>query len=539
MFCFFSCVFLATCAVVLQPQAAVEIPTKVSNDTLFSKEENFSGRIKPLNIIIVSVPFSPMHSPVSIGQELCLRGHNVTVASFGVEGETKAKKYSSHCALRYISLGTNPLSSQEASETCMKHITTTNNTLIQANRAVKHVFSKFYGKLDGPFEKILFDKLISPDFAIITLPLGNIPHILRKHGIDFAINMPGNAAPPLVDHVAAWVPPSFITVTPERMNFLVRVIVLTLNSAVYGVKHFGTALRLIPESVGEFDISQTRGKLWLFNSVPGLDYPQPFPPLLQYTGCLSDIDKAEEFPAEVLSFLESVPADKPVVYISYGTFVALSRDVVHHIVDTLAEENLYVLWALPKPQQVGLPEQLPSNVLVHNWIPTTRALAHPKVRVFVSHCGVNSVLESLAQGVPIVGYPQLGDQLPLCSRVAYLGAGITAPKPQSWLRKEDILNVLENPSYTQHAEAFKRLFKLFGGVRRAADLVEAAALGDLSLLVTPRELSFSNWFFLGGYDLLIAAGVFCALMPKLLCSALNRCLGPHRSTARHVKEHAS
>ncbi|KAM0885202.1 hypothetical protein ACQ4PT_030502 [Festuca glaucescens] len=45
------------------------------------------------------------------------------------------------------------------------------------------------------------------------------------------------------------------------------------------------------------------------------------------------------------------------------------------------------------------------GVVVHGWAPQVRILAHGSTGAFLSHCGWNSVLESLAHGVPILGWP--------------------------------------------------------------------------------------------------------------------------------------
>ncbi|KAM2178410.1 hypothetical protein ACFX1R_033488 [Malus domestica] len=50
------------------------------------------------------------------------------------------------------------------------------------------------------------------------------------------------------------------------------------------------------------------------------------------------------------------------------------------------------------------------GLLVHNWAPQLEILSHKSTGVFVSHCGWNSVMESLSQGVPIVGWPLAAEQ---------------------------------------------------------------------------------------------------------------------------------
>ena len=45
------------------------------------------------------------------------------------------------------------------------------------------------------------------------------------------------------------------------------------------------------------------------------------------------------------------------------------------------------------------------------WAPQVQVLVHSSTGVFVTHCGWNSVLESIASGVPMIGRPFFGDQL--------------------------------------------------------------------------------------------------------------------------------
>jgi UDP:flavonoid glycosyltransferase YjiC (YdhE family) len=50
------------------------------------------------------------------------------------------------------------------------------------------------------------------------------------------------------------------------------------------------------------------------------------------------------------------------------------------------------------------------GLLVHGWAPQVSILAHGSTGAFLSHCGWNSVLESLTHGVPIVGWPLSAEQ---------------------------------------------------------------------------------------------------------------------------------
>lgn len=56
------------------------------------------------------------------------------------------------------------------------------------------------------------------------------------------------------------------------------------------------------------------------------------------------------------------------------------------------------------------PVEMPKNVLTLKWLPQNDILAHPNIRLFISHCGLGGVAEARYYGVPILGIPLFGDQ---------------------------------------------------------------------------------------------------------------------------------
>lgn len=61
----------------------------------------------------------------------------------------------------------------------------------------------------------------------------------------------------------------------------------------------------------------------------------------------------------------------------------------------------------------GFEERVKENklgLIIRKWAPQLLILSHPSTGGFLSHCGWNSVLESLTQGVPIIGWPMTADQ---------------------------------------------------------------------------------------------------------------------------------
>ncbi|EDL75668.1 rCG50973 [Rattus norvegicus] len=54
--------------------------------------------------------------------------------------------------------------------------------------------------------------------------------------------------------------------------------------------------------------------------------------------------------------------------------------------------------------------RLAPNVKIVDWIPQSDLLAHPRIHLFVTHGGLNSINEAIQHGVPMVGITVFGDQ---------------------------------------------------------------------------------------------------------------------------------
>jgi UDP:flavonoid glycosyltransferase YjiC (YdhE family) len=220
--------------------------------------------------------------------------------------------------------------------------------------------------------------------------------------------------------------------------------------------------------------SRLRNRLVLIDSAFGLEYPRPLPPLLQMVGPMLP-EVIEPLPSDYASWLGDGP---PVVYANLGTVAIASERLLGILREGFAAEDFRVLWGLRRSQHALLPTPLPGNLRVEAWVPSPLAiLAHPNVKVFVSHCGINSVHESLYAGTPIVGIPLFGDQLDMGLRVQDAGVGLLLGKGRLTATglREAIRRVLSDPSFTRNIPAIQSSFSLAGGVRRAADLIEHLA----------------------------------------------------------------
>ena len=115
---------------------------------------------------------------------------------------------------------------------------------------------------------------------------------------------------------------------------------------------------------------------------------------------------------------------------------------------------------------------LPRNPLVVEYAPQLELLQ--RASLTITHAGLNTTLESLSCGVPLVAIPITNDQPGVATRITHKGVGevvpldrLTVPKLQAAIRK-----VLSDNSYRENATKLREAIQRAGGVRRAADIVE-------------------------------------------------------------------
>ncbi|KAF2933133.1 UDP-glycosyltransferase 92A1 isoform X2 [Oryza sativa Japonica Group] len=87
------------------------------------------------------------------------------------------------------------------------------------------------------------------------------------------------------------------------------------------------------------------------------------------------------------------------------------------------------------------------GLLIHGWAPQVSILAHASTGAFLSHCGWNSVLESMAHGVPIIAWPLTADQFFNAQMLEEWGACVEVSRG-NWpdspaLERERVVEVVE------------------------------------------------------------------------------------------------
>ncbi|CAA7036721.1 unnamed protein product [Microthlaspi erraticum] len=119
------------------------------------------------------------------------------------------------------------------------------------------------------------------------------------------------------------------------------------------------------------------------------------------------------------SCMEWLNKQKPrsVIYISIGSIAHMETKEVLEMAWGLYDSNQAFLWVI-RPGSIPGSESLLEDVskivsekgYIVKWAPQVEVLAHPSVGGFWSHCGWNSTLESVAEGVPMICRPFTGEQ---------------------------------------------------------------------------------------------------------------------------------
>jgi zeaxanthin glucosyltransferase len=121
------------------------------------------------------------------------------------------------------------------------------------------------------------------------------------------------------------------------------------------------------------------------------------------------------------------------------------------------------------PKQIG---PVPGNAIIVNQAPQLELLK--RTSVCITHAGLNTVLESLAQGVPQVAIPITFDQPGVAVRIAAKKTGVTMPFEELTSDHLSTLlgEVLNNTVYRENARRLQDIIAKTNGLSMAADIVE-------------------------------------------------------------------
>lgn len=260
--------------------------------------------------------------------------------------------------------------------------------------------------------------------------------------------------------------PIQMSANTDHMTFPQRVknlIFLFINN------HFGYKLtqepierafqRIRPGTSASLADASRQAAIILHNVDSALEYPRPtFPNVIQVGGM--HCKPGRRLSEDMEHFMQtSGPSD--VILFNMGTTVSY-KTAPGHIVDiffrVFSSIPAKVVWKYDGP----VPPNVSSKIKLVKWLPSQQnLLAHPQTKLFICHGGLNSILEAIYHGVPVLGIPMFGDQRDNMIRVEDKGMGIMLKKTDLSLTKfrSAILQALTEQKYKVKAKKLSKIMR--------------------------------------------------------------------------------
>lgn len=186
--------------------------------------------------------------------------------------------------------------------------------------------------------------------------------------------------------------------------------------------------------------------------------PRPMVPAMIEVGGLQIKDPPSLLPKNLQDWLDG--AEHGVIYMSMGSNIksaGLSPKVLSSIINSFAKLKERIIWKFENDSLPGLSK----NIMISEWLPQSDLLAHPKLKLFITHGGLGGIIEARHYGIPLVGIPIFGDQMANC-RMAQ-EEGMAEVVHYNDLTEESFTNVIKtvlyNSNYEQKAKLISRTFR--------------------------------------------------------------------------------
>ncbi len=396
-----------------------------------------------------------LNTMLPLGQEMQRRGHKVTF--FGIV-DAQAKVLAAGLEFRSIGEAEFPLGASESLFTELGKLT--------GLAAIKYTMdwiessAKIFLK-DGPdairaaqIEALLVDQIASEG--------GIVAELLDIPFVTVCSALPFNQEPAIPPLFTTWIYDSswWAILRNQLVYFLVNPFTKPMKKLR---SSYRKSWQLPPETSCDSSLA-------IVTQQPAeFEYPrQNLPEYFHFTGPYHNKTsrKPVDFPWDKLT-------GKPLIYASMGTLQNQLNDVFLAIATACIDLDAQLVISLGGASLEGLPA-LPGDPIVVSYAPQLALLECASVAI--THAGMNTALECLTYGVPMVAIPITNDQPGVAARIAWTGAGEIVPLNKlTAARLETALKlVLTKESYRQNALRLKQSIAKSGGVSHAADIIELA-----------------------------------------------------------------
>mmetsp|Transcript_2452 Transcript_2452/g.2885 ORF Transcript_2452/g.2885 Transcript_2452/m.2885 type:complete len:520 (-) Transcript_2452:178-1737(-) len=275
----------------------------------------------------------------------------------------------------------------------------------------------------------------------------------------------------------------------------------------------------------------------------GFEVARSLPPHVKLVGPV--VREATPLAESVQQWVEA--DDSPVVYVAMGTIMQVSTEKAAAITRGLLRvPRVRVLWSTSAPYAnealATLSPAQQARVMVAPFVAQVALLQHANVKAFVSHCGANSLYESLYAGTPVLALPLALDAFDLSARATESGAAMLMD--YKLLTADSVFeaasHMLSHPSFAERAHWVAGILKASGGGEAAATYVEYLAEFGFDHLVPVQRQQASSAFAYYQGDVMLFLGaivlVLVLLLVKLLRMGWACCCGGSKGASEANKK---
>ncbi|KAL6650402.1 hypothetical protein ACP70R_009327 [Stipagrostis hirtigluma subsp. patula] len=162
-----------------------------------------------------------------------------------------------------------------------------------------------------------------------------------------------------------------------------------------------------------------------------------------------------------MTWLDKQPPGS-VVLVSYGTVSDYDEAQLEELGNGLCNSGKPFLWVVRSNEEHKLSDKLREKCKEHglivSWCPQLEVLAHKATGCFLTHCGWNSTLEAIANGVPTVAIPHWADQPTIARYMESMwGMGVRVRKNEKGLvTREEVERCIKEVMDGERNDEYKR-----------------------------------------------------------------------------------
>ncbi|XP_037038181.1 UDP-glycosyltransferase UGT4-like isoform X2 [Bradysia coprophila] len=330
--------------------------------------------------------------------------------------------------------------------------------LMMTNYTLNHeVFQKFLHTKDIHFDVVVMEVFLNEAFL-------GIGHYFNAPVIGFSAfgaskstnNMVGTPTPmSYIPHIAFADLESFLQRVINVLGYIGEEIIMNWFYMPEQEKIYNA---IFPDPKPKLEELQKNVSLVLLNNHFSLSFPRPYVPNMIEVGGLQINRTPKPLPSDLQTLMDE--AIHGVIYFSLGSNIKskhIPADQQIEILNVFRKLKQTVLWKWDGQVADGKP----NNVYVSAWYPQDDLLAHPNVKLFITHGGLLSLTETIYHAVPIIGIPFFADQQVNMARAERLGYAKTIlPKE---LGRESlsaaIKEVLTNDKYAHQIKIMSERYR--------------------------------------------------------------------------------